>query len=180
MTTHGFTHRLAHVDDIPALKALMDASIRLLVRNFLSPEGVEASFDVMGLDTRLIDDGTYFVIERDGVIAGCGGWSRRNTLFGGDHTAARNDALLDPKTDAARVRAMYTSPDFVRQGVGSLVLLLCEQAAAREGFSRVELAATLAGEPLYRARGYKEIERFAPPTKRGIPVPFILMGKAIS
>lgn len=179
MTSEGFTHRLARVDDIPALKPLMDASIRGLVRNFLSPEGVEASFEVMGLDTRLIDDGTYFVIERDGAIAGCGGWSRRNTLFGGDHAAVRNDALLDPETDAARVRAMYTSPAFVRQGVGRLVLLLCEQAAAKEGFSRVELAATLAGEPLYRACGYEEIERFEAPTKRGIPVPLIRMGKTI-
>lgn len=94
------------------------------------------------------------------MIAGCGGWSRRNTLFGGDHTPARNDALLDPKTDAACVRAMYTSPAFARRGVGRLVLTLCEQAAASEGFARVELAATLAGEPLYRACGYQEIERF--------------------
>ena len=157
----------------------MAASIRELLRGFLPPASVEASFEVMGLDTRLIDDGTYFVIERDGVIAGCGGWSRRNTLFGGDHAAARNDALLDPKTDAARVRAMYTSPPFARRGVGRLVLSLCERAAASEGFTRAELAATLAGEPLYRACGYEEIERFEALTSHGIRIPLIRMGKTI-
>ena len=158
----------------------MAASIRELLKNFLPPEAVEASFEVMGLDTRLIDDGTYFVVECDGVIAGCGGWSRRNTLFGGDHAAIRDDALLDPKRDAARVRAMYTSPAFVRRGVGRLVLSLCEQAAAQEGFSRAELAATLAGVPLYRACGYREIERLNAPTSKGIAVPLIRMGKVIS
>jgi len=113
-TDTRFTHRIAQHDDIPVLKTLMAASIRELLRDFLPPKAVEASFEVMGLDTRLIDDGTYYVVECVGVIAGCGGWSRRNTLFGGDHTAARNDALLDPRTDAARVRAMYTSPPFAQ------------------------------------------------------------------
>lgn len=174
------THRLALTSDIPTLKSLMADSIRELLRDFLPPDAVEASFEVMGLDTQLIDDGTYFVVACEGAIVGCGGWSRRNTLFGGDHTAARNDALLDPKTDAARVRAMYTSPEFARRGVGRLVLMLCEQAAAAEGFSRVELAATLAGEPLYRACGYKEIERFEAQTSKAIPIPLIRMGKAIS
>ena len=110
-----FTHRLARRADIPALNVLMAASIRELLRDFLSPEAVEASFDVMGLDTQLIDDGTYFVVETGDVIAGCGGWSRRATLFGGDHTAKRDAALLDPRQDAARVRAMYTSPPFARR-----------------------------------------------------------------
>ena len=180
MTSHAFTHRLARTGDIPLLKPLMAASIRELLKDFLPPDAVEASFEVMGLDTRLIDDGTYFVVECDGVIAGCGGWSRRNTLFGGDHAAVRDDALLDPKKDAARVRAMYTSPAFVRRGVGRLVLSLCEQAAAQAGFSRAELAATLAGVPLYRACGYREIERIEAPTSKGIRVPLIRMGKMIS
>jgi GNAT superfamily N-acetyltransferase len=179
MTSQAFTHRLARSDDIPALKLLMAESIRGLLKDFLPRAAVEASFEVMGLDTRLIDDGTYFIVECDGAIAGCGGWSRRNTLFGGDHTAARNDALLDPKTDAARVRAMYTSPRFARRGVGRLVLSLCEQAAASEGFTRAELAATLAGEPLYRACGYQEIEGFEAPTSTGIRIPLIRMGKTI-
>lgn len=175
-----FAHRTARRADIPQLKSLMAESIRGLLKDFLPPESVEASFEVMGLDTQLIDDRTYFIVESNGVIAGCGGWSRRNTLFGGDHTAARNDEMLDPKKDAARVRAMYTSPAFVRRGVGRLVLSLCEQAAAQEGFARAELAATLAGVPLYRACGYQEIERIEAPTSRGIRIPLIRMGKAIS
>jgi len=175
----AFTHRRAQHADVVLLKPLMAASIRALLRDFLPPDAVEASFEVMGLDTRLIDDGTYFVVECDGLIAGCGGWSRRSTLFGGDHSAARNDAVLDPKNDAARVRAMYTSPDFARRGVGRLVLSLCEQAAAAEGFARTELAATLAGEPLYRACGYQEIERFEAPTSKGVSIPLIRMGKII-
>ena len=114
----------------------------------------------MGLDTTLIADRTYFVVEADGELAGCGGWSRRATLYGGDHTAGRDAALLDPAADAARVRAMYTHPDHVRRGVGSLILELCEAAAAAEGFRRLELAATLSGEPLYRRHGFVETERF--------------------
>jgi GNAT superfamily N-acetyltransferase len=161
------------------LGVLMAAAIRGLLRDFLGPQAVEASFDVMGLDTQLIDDGTYFVVECDGALAACGGWSRRATLFGGDHAARRDAALLDPRSDAARVRAMYTSPPFARRGLGRLVLGLCEQAAAAEGFARVELAATLAGEPLYRACGYREIERFGADTRSGIRVPLIRMGKRI-
>jgi GNAT superfamily N-acetyltransferase len=176
----AFTHRLARRDDIAALNPLMAAAIRALLRDFLSPQAVEASFDVMGLDTQLIDDGTYFVVECAGVIAGCGGWSRRATLFGGDHAAKRDAALLDPRRDAARVRAMYTSPQFARRGVGRLVLGLCEQAAAAEGFARAELAATMAGEPLYRACGYHDIERFEVDTRMGIRVPLIRMGKRIA
>jgi GNAT superfamily N-acetyltransferase len=175
-----FTHRLARRDDIAALNLLMAAAIRELLPAFLPPQAVEASFDVMGLDTQLIDDGTYFVIEHAGAIAGCGGWSRRATLFGGDHAAKRDAALLDPRKDAARVRAMYTSPSFVRRGIGRHVLGLCEQAAAAGGFARAELAATVAGEPLYLACGYREIERFEVDTRCGIRVPLILMGKPIA
>src|SRR5258705_7063896 len=147
--------RLAARSDIPKLRTLMNAAIGELLKPFLSPAKIDASFSVMGLDTQLIEDGTYFVIESGGRIVGCGGWSRRATLFGGDHSAGRDVALLDPRKDAARVRAMYTHPSFARKGVGRLILKLCETAAAREGFSRVELAATLAGEPLYRACGYE-------------------------
>jgi GNAT superfamily N-acetyltransferase len=175
----SFTHRLARREDIPALNLLMAASIRELLRDFLSPEAVDASFDVMGLDTQLIDDGTYFVVACDDAIVGCGGWSRRATLFGGDHAAKRDAALLDPRKDAARVRAMYTSPRFARRGIGRLVLSLCEHAAAAEGFGRVELAATMAGEPLYRACGYQDIERFAADTRARIRVPLVRMGKRI-
>jgi GNAT superfamily N-acetyltransferase len=173
------THRLAVLDDIAELRALMRDSISTLLPAFLPPEGVAASFEVMGLDTQLIEDGTYFVIESQGAVVGCGGWSRRATLFGGDHTAGRDARPLDPTADPARVRAMYTRPDFARRGVGRLVLSLCERAAAAEGFRRAELMATLAGEPLYRACGYVEIERIEAPTRAGVVVPLIRMGKAI-
>ena len=174
-----FTHRLARLDDVDAVKRVMDAAIRQLLSDFLSPAAVSASLDIMGLDTQLIEDGTYYVVESDGALAGCGGWSRRATLFGGDHSPGRNVALLDPETDAARVRAMYTAPSFARCGVGRLILERCEQAAAAEGFSCVELAATLAGEPLYRVCGYEPIERLDVETSSGIRVPLIRMGKPI-
>src|SRR5437667_787088 len=104
-----FTHRLALPNDMPALQQLMTAAIRELLPQFLTPEKVEASFAVMGVDSQLIDDGTYFILEEDGVMAGCGGWSRRATLFGHNHTAGRDSRLLDPKSEPARVRAMYTA-----------------------------------------------------------------------
>jgi GNAT superfamily N-acetyltransferase len=175
----GFTHRPARLEDVPALKHLMQSAIGELQKGFLSPEAIIASNEVMGLDTQLITDGTYFVIEESGALAGCGGWSRRATLFGGDHSAGRNAALLDPATDAARVRAMYTNPSFARRGVGRLILSLCEAALAREGFRRVELGATLAGEPLYRACGYLPIERIEAPTSSGIAIPILRMGKTL-
>lgn len=174
-----FTHRLARRVDIPALEPLMAGSIRGLLSDFLPAAAVEASFEIMGLDTQLIDDGTYYVIECEGVIAGCGGWSRRATLFGGSHSAGRDAALLDPRTQPARVRAMYTSPAFARRGIGRMVLELCERAAAAEGFSRVELAATMAGVPLYRACGYQDLEAFEAETRAGIRVPLLRMGKRV-
>jgi GNAT superfamily N-acetyltransferase len=174
------THRLAQPDDIDVLKPLMERAIAQLLQPFLSPEQVAASFSVMGLDSQLIADGTYFVVECDRTIAGCGGWSRRATLFGGDHSQGRDAALLDPARDAARVRAMYTDPAFTRRGVGRLVLTLCEGAARREGFARVELAATMAGVPLYRACGYGDIEAFETDTPSGVRVPLIRMGKPIA
>jgi GNAT superfamily N-acetyltransferase len=166
----GFTHRPACADDIPAIKALMDAAIGELQRGFLTAEQIAASRAVMGLDTQLIADGTYFLVEAGSALAGCGGWSRRATLYGGDHSPGRVPALLNPARDAARVRAMYTAPAFTRRGVGRLILGLCEAAAAAEGFRRVELAATLAGEPLYIACGYREVVRFDE-TSGAIPVP---------
>ena len=182
MTTskvHDLKLRLASEADVPALHALMNAAIGQLQSAYLSPEAVTASFSVMGLDSQLIADRTYFVVEEAGAIAGCGGWSRRATLFGGDHSAGRDAALLDPATDAARVRAMYTHPDFTRRGVGRMILDACEAAAATEGFKTCEMAATLAGEPLYRACGYQPIEHFAASTPNGVDVPLIRMGKAL-
>lgn len=171
--------RLATPEDIPALTALMNAAIAELLASFLPPEGVAASFEVMGLDSQLIADGTYFVVEDEGMIAGCGGWSRRATLFGGDHSSGRDAALLDPARDAARVRAMYTHPDHVRKGVGRMILAACEQAAAGEGFARAEMAATVAGAPLYEACGYALMEMFTAPTSNGFDVPLARMGKTL-
>ena len=157
----------------------MDAAIGILQRGFLNPDQIASSRLIMGLDTQLIDDRTYFLASIDGALAGCGGWSRRNTLYGGDHSPGRDAALLDPATDAARVRAMYTHPAYARRGVGRAILAACEQAAAAEGFTRVELAGTLAGEPLYRQAGYVPIRHFED-ARGGAPVPLILMGKTLT
>ena len=159
------------------MREIMRLAIDELQAGFLSPEEILASHAVMGLDTQLVKDGTYFVVESGGEIAGCGGWSRRATLYGGDHSVElREPRLLDPAHEAARVRAMYTHPAFTRRGVGRCILDESEQAAAAEGFRRVELMATLAGEPLYRACGYREIERSSADVG-GVKVPLILMGK---
>ena len=174
----GFTHRIATRDDLPALEALIDAAITELQHPFLTPAQVEASRAIMGLDTQLVEDGTYFIIERDGAMAGCGGWSRRATLFGGDHFPGRSATLLDPATEAARVRAMYTHPRFVRQGVGRLVLALCEAAARAAGFRAVELMATRAGEPLYQASGYERLEPIEVEVG-AVVVPGVRMRKAL-
>jgi GNAT superfamily N-acetyltransferase len=171
--------RLARRTELAELSRLMDASIRAFLGTHLDAARVDASFDIMGLDTQLIEDGTYFVVECGDRIAGCGGWSRRATLFGGDHADGRNARLLDPATEPARVRAMYTHPDFARRGVGRLVLSLCEAAAAREGFQSLELAATVAGEPLYLACGFSILERLEVPTSKGVTVPLARMTKAL-
>ncbi|MES2058703.1 MAG: GNAT family N-acetyltransferase [Pseudomonadota bacterium] len=176
----SFSHRIATTEDIPAIAALMDRAIDSLQNAFLSPEEVAASRLSMGLDTQLIADGTYFLIEENGQPAGCGGWSRRATLYGGNHsTELRDDRLLDPATEPARIRAMYTDPAFVRRGVGRLILSLAESAARAEGFHRAEMMATLAGEPLYLACGYLPIERVPKMTKEGPPVPGVRMGKRL-
>ena len=175
----GFTHRLAAEQDLPALRRLMARAIEQLQAEFLDPAQVAASHQVMGLDTQLIADRTYFIVELDRCMAGCGGWSRRATLFGGDHSAPlRDPRLLDPLTEPARVRAMYTDPDFARQGVGRYILDLCEAAVQREGFSRVELMATMSGVPLYRACGYLPV---APEDAMvdGVVVPLMRMTKTI-
>ena len=179
MTLPPFTHRLATLADVPALTRLMDAAIGALMDDFLTPEQVAASHAIMGLDTLLIEDGCYFVVEDGAIIAGSGGWSRRATLYGGDHTPGRDAAWLDPATDAARVRAMYTNPAYARRGVGRLILALCEGAATAAGFTRVELMGTMSGEPLYRACGYEPIERILD-ARGGAPVPLVRMGKALA
>ena len=178
MSKTTLTHRLAQLDDLDALTALMDAAIAELQTPFLDERQIESSRTIMGLDTQLIMDGTYFIVEADGSIAGCGGWSRRATLYGGDQSPGRSATLLDPATDAARVRAMYTHPLHTRKGVGRLILSLCEDAARSEGFTRVELMATMAGEPLYRACGYEACERVVD-DRGGVAVPLLRMTKTL-
>jgi GNAT superfamily N-acetyltransferase len=165
--------------DVPALDALMQAAIAALLPPFLPPEEVEASFALMGLDRQLIADGTYYVAERDGRIVGSGGWSARATLFGGDHFGGRDARTLDPATEAARIRAMYTHPDCTRQGIGRIILAESEARARRAGFRRVQLAATMAGLPLYRACLYREMEYFRETAPNGVSVPLVRMEKSL-
>lgn len=173
-----FTSRIALPGDIPALTAVMDAAILELQRQYLDEAQIASSRAIMGIDTQLIDDGTYFVVEHGSDIAGCGGWSRRATLYGGNETPGRDSKLLDPAVDPARVRAMYTNPAYARRGVGRLILSLCEAAAGAEGFTRLELMSTLAGEPLYTAYGFRPLERVEDATG-GAPVPIIRMEKPV-
>jgi GNAT superfamily N-acetyltransferase len=173
--------RPAAEDDIPAIRAVMARSIGELQRGFLDETGIAASRAVMGLDTQLIADRTYFVATMADALAGCGGWSRRATLYGGDHSSALRDArLLDPAREPARIRAMFTDPAFARRGVGRAILAACEAAARDAGFAAAELMATLAGEPLYRACGYRAVERTHAPAVDGVAVPLVRMAKALA
>lgn len=171
--TDQFRTRVATETDIPAISVLMERAIGELQRDYLTPDQIAASRLSMGLDTQLIADRTYVVVEDDaGRIVGCGGWSYRATLYGGDTGAvARDAAVLDPAKDPARIRAMYTDPDFTRRGIGRIVLAANEAAARAAGFRRAELMGTLAGEPLYRACGYETIERVDSMADQGVPVP---------
>lgn len=177
--TGGLIIRIATEADLGALRELMTLSIDRGQSGMLSPVQIIASRAVMGLDTQLVRDGTYFVVEDDGAAVGCGGWSRRATLYGGDHsTDLRDPALLDPAKDAARIRAMYTHPDHVRRGIGRMILDRCEQAARAEAFAAVELMGTAGGVPLYAACGYQPIER-ADAEVDGVTVPLTRMRKAL-
>jgi GNAT superfamily N-acetyltransferase len=178
MTSPALTHRLARRADLDALSDLMDAAISELQKPFLDESQIASSRAIMGLDTQLIDDGTYFIVEADGNLAGCGGWSRRATLYGGDQSPGRSAALLDPSKDAARIRAMYTHPHHTRKGVGRLILSLCENAARSEGFQNVELMATMAGGPFYLACGYEARERVMD-DRGGVAVPLLRMTKSL-
>ncbi len=177
------THRIATHDDIPLILTLMNAAIAENMKDFLSPAEISAAQATMGLDTTLIDDRTYFVIEanHEGHVrmVGCGGWGMRKTLYGGNHTVGRDDRLSNPKTDAARIRAMYTHPHWTRMGIGTLLLDLGETAARDAGFKTIELGSTLAGEPLYAARGYVEVRRDEQPTENGAKNVIIVMRKQL-
>ena len=176
---NGFELRWATMPDLPALKVLMKRAIDSLQSSFLSAEQVNASHAIMGLDTQLIKDGTYLIAIKNGTIAGCGGWSNRATLYGGDHSIdLRKPEVLDPTKEPAKIRAMYTNPDFVRQGVGRLVLETCEKAAAQHGFTKVELMATLSGQPLYTKYGYEVVEE-TEAIADNISIPLVRMRKTL-
>ncbi len=172
--------RLARSDEIAALNALIDASARALSRGFYTGTEIEALCRfVFGVDSGLIEDGTYFVAELDGERAACGGWSRRRTLYGGDQRPVGEAARLDPKVDAARIRAFFVSPDFARRGLGRALLEACERAALEDGFQTLELMATLPGVPFYDALGFSAVEEARDTLPNGVEVRFVRMRKPI-
>ena len=180
MTAPAVVVTVATMADVPRLRTIMAGAIAELQSAYLQPDQVRASQAIMGLDTQLIEDGTYFKALLDGQIAGCGGWSWRATLYGGDHSTALRDARpLDPACDPAKVRAMYTDPAFARRGVGSAIMTACLRAAAERGFQEVELMATLAGEPLYRAFGFHEVEAVTSAPIDGVTVPLVRMRRPL-
>jgi GNAT superfamily N-acetyltransferase len=171
-----------HADE-RALHALIEASVRGLQRNDYTPEQIEGALGtLLGLDTQLVEDGTYFVAEARAacarIIVGCGGWSHRKTLFGSDHAPVRENDFLDPATDAAKIRAFFIHPDWARRGIGSKILEACESAARAAGFWRFEMGATLTGVPLYLARGYHILERIEVPLHNGVALPIVRMAKS--
>jgi GNAT superfamily N-acetyltransferase len=178
MPDNSCTIRLAREADIPALHALIEASVRGLQAGDYTPAQIEGALGtVLGLDTQLIRDQTYLVAEASGMLAACGGWSKRKTLFGADRGPGREPDLLDPATDAAKVRAIFVHPAFARRGLGSLILAHVEAAAGAAEFRHFEMGSTLTGVPLYHLKGYVEVERIAVPLHNGETLPIVKMVK---
>jgi GNAT superfamily N-acetyltransferase len=175
--------RLATGRDVPTLRPLIESSVLGLQASDYSPAQLKQALQsVYGVDTQLIADGTYFVAEAHEptlTIVGCGGWSRRKTLYGGDQWAAREDSLLDPAHNAAKIRAFFVHPAWARRGIGAMILEACEQAAHAAGFRRLEMGSTLTGVPFYRARGYLELETQEVPMSEGLTLPIVRMAKTI-
>lgn len=188
--------RLAVSADIPVLRTLIDASVRGLQTRDYTPSQIESALaTVYGVDTQLLADGTYFVAEagaeQDGctaeataptftpIIVGCGGWSKRKTLYGGDQWTGREAALLVPQHDAAKIRAFFIHPSWTRRGIGTMILEACENAAVAAGFTRCEMGATLTGVLLYHARGYVALENLEVPLANGESLPIVRMEKRL-
>lgn len=174
--------RQAKTEDIPVLRSLIFASVRGLSQGYYSNQQIESALvDMFGVDTQLIEDGTYYVAETEDQLVGCGGWSKRKTLYGGDQAKVpEEDSLLDPETESAKIRAFFIHPEWARRGIGRRIIEICEQAAQDAGFTRFELGATLPGEPLYKACGYEVIEPFERPLPSGIVLPLLRMKKQVT
>jgi len=183
--SQAFAIRPAVSADIPVLRDLIDASVRQLQSGDYSPEQIDSALrTVFGVDTQLVNDGTYLLVEavaadsmKKPVIVACGGWSKRKTLYGGDRWRDRQDDMLDPEIDAAKIRAFFIHPDWARQGIGTLLLDACESAARAAGFTRFEMGATLTGAKLFEKRGYFAMERVEVPLEGDITLPIIHMVK---
>lgn len=167
--------------DVPALEELIPLSVRALQAGHYSPAQMEAAIGpVFGVDRQIIADGTYFVVEDAGRIVGCGGWSRRKAVFGGDRARFGADEMIDPLRDPARIRAFFVHPGFARRGIGRALLAACESAIVAAKFANAELVATLAGEPLYAAFSYEVVGRFEVPISGGLKLPVVRMKKRLN
>lgn len=174
----NLTYRTAGLSDVPILEALIPVSVRGLQSAYYTSEQIESALGtVFGVDCQLIKDGKYFVAEEGDRIVGCGGWSRRKTTYGSDAAKNGEDALRDPRTEPAMIRAFFVHPDYARKGIGKRFLEMCEAAIEAAGFQRTEIVATLAGEPLYASCGYSIIERFDIPLSSGDSMPVVRMKK---
>ena len=177
----NFTIRPAKHEEIPALNALIALSADMLSREDYTPEEIDAANRfVFGVDSELVSDGTYFVVEEAGVSIACGGWSRRKTLFGGDAFSGREAGFLDPATEAAKIRAFFVHPNHARKGIGRALLAHCEAEARKHGFTRAELMSTLPGIKLYAACGYQGTERKTYDMPNGVMLDFVPMHKPIA
>ena len=175
-----FAIRAAVERDIPELRDLIEQSVRGLQKADYTPAQIEGALGhALGVDTQLVSDGTYFVAEDSarGAMAGCGGWGKRRTLYGSDHGPSRELGLLDPLTEAAKIRAIFVHPEYARRGLGSLILRHCEDAARAAGFRRFEMGSTLTGVPLYRLKGYEEREHIDIALPNGEALPIVYMVK---
>jgi predicted N-acetyltransferase YhbS len=170
--------RIARMEDVRALEKLIPLSVRSLQKAHYSPALMDAAIGpIFGVDRQLIRDGTYFIVEDAGQIVGCGGWSRRKTLYGSDTSGVRENALLDPKADAARVRAFFVHPAWARRGIARAIMQACERAIIEAGFHNVEISATLTGELLYASFGYKTVAHYDIPMAGGLNLPVVKMTK---